>query len=63
MVVLVKPEPGVSREDRISEEGMARLEKQLRRGNISAAVLKQWIKRYGEDARALIGRYRSLDDL
>ena len=52
------PEPGVSREKRISEEGLARLENQLRRGNISDTVLKQWIRRYGDPARNLIKKYR-----
>jgi hypothetical protein len=56
------PDPGVSREKRISEEGLSRLEKQLRRGNISDMVLKQWIRRYGEPARELIKRYGKLVD-
>ena len=54
--------PGVSREERISADGLLRLEKQLKAGNISAMVLKQWIKRYGDSARSLIkkyGRYES----
>lgn len=55
------PTPGVSRTDRISDEGLARLEAQLTRGaGISKVVLAQWIKRYGEPARELIkqhGRY------
>jgi hypothetical protein len=57
------PEPGVSRPGRISEEGLARLEKQLESGvNISAQVLAQWIKRYGDSARKIIkkhDRYRA----
>lgn len=56
------PEPGVSRSDRLSEAGLARLEKQLESGvNISHQVLAQWIKRYGDSAREIIqkyGRYR-----
>ena len=49
------PRPGISREDRISEEGLKRLELQLRRGSgISQQVLEQWVKRYGEAARKLI---------
>ena len=53
--------PGVSRADRISPEGLARLERQLENAaRISDPVLSQWIRRYGEPARALIrkhGRY------
>jgi len=58
-----KPIPGVSRQDRLSDEGLARLEKQLEAGlNISSQVLAQWIKRYGNPAREIIkkhDRYRS----
>jgi hypothetical protein len=55
----VKGQPGVSREQRISDEGLTRLEKQLRSGiNISDQVLAQWVKRYGDDARDLILKYR-----
>lgn len=70
MVVLVmaahddkgQARPGVSREHRISDEGLARLDKQLRTGvKISRVVLKQWIKRYGDDARVIIEKYRSKD--
>lgn len=50
--------PGVSREQRISDEGLLRLEKQFQSGvNVNAMVLKQWIKRYGEPARNLIKSY------
>jgi hypothetical protein len=55
------PTPGVSRSVRISDEGLARLEKQLQRGSqISDVVLTQWIRRYGEAAREIMraaGRY------
>ncbi|MDH3980948.1 MAG: hypothetical protein OEU91_10615 [Gammaproteobacteria bacterium] len=55
------PNPGVSRANRISDEGLARLEKQLHQGSqISDPVLKQWIRRYGDAARSIIraaGRY------
>jgi hypothetical protein len=55
------PSPGVSRANRISGEGLARLEKQLRQGSqISDPVLTQWIRRYGKAAREAIraaGRY------
>ena len=55
MVLVIKPVPGVSREQRISDEGLSRLEKQLRSGRkISMQVLKQWIKRYGDEARMLL---------
>ena len=49
------PTHGVSRDERISEEGLQRLEQQfLRGGQLSNLVLMQWIKRYGEPARELI---------
>ena len=59
--------PGVSREQRLSDEGLLRLERQLREGgNVSDMVLRQWIRRYGDAAKDLIrqyGRYSSeLDD-
>lgn len=54
-----EPSPGVSRRHRLSDEGLARLEKQLRSGvNISSRVLAQWIKRYGDQAREIIKKYR-----
>ena len=50
--------PGVSRENRISDEGLRRLEAQLQRGGqISDTVLAQWIRRYGDAARELVRRY------
>jgi len=52
------PKPGVSREDRLSDEGLSRLEKQLSAGvNISDMVLRQWLKRYGEPVRQLLKKY------
>lgn len=55
--------PGVSREARISDEGLQRLEKHLQKGaKINQQVLKQWIKRYGKPAREIIrqhGQYTS----
>jgi hypothetical protein len=55
--------PGVSRETRISDEGLKRLENQLASGvNISDHVLAQWIRRYGEPARRLIRRYGRDDE-
>jgi hypothetical protein len=62
----VKPQPGVSRENRLSPEGLERLEKQLSSGaRMTDAVLKQWIIRYGDAARNILrshGRYRSSFD-
>ena len=53
-----QPKPGVSRANRISNEGLERLEKQLAAGiKISQPVLAQWIKRYGEAARRIIKHY------
>ena len=50
--------PGISRDNRISEEGLGRLEKQLQRGGqISDTVLAQWIRRYGDAARELVRKY------
>jgi hypothetical protein len=50
--------PGISRDQRLSEEGLQRLERQLRSGSqISDQVLAQWIRRYGESARAIIKEY------
>ncbi len=58
-----KPKPGVSRNNRLSDEGLRRLERQLETGSkISSQVLAQWIKRYGDPAREIIkrhGQYRS----
>ncbi len=53
-----RPVPGVSRHDRLSEEGLRRLEMQLETGaKMSNLVLAQWIKRYGEPAREIIRHY------
>ena len=52
-----KSGPGVAREQRISDEGLLRLQKQLESGiRVSDMVLQQWIKRYGDDARVIIQR-------
>ncbi|MDH3526666.1 MAG: hypothetical protein OEM43_04080 [Gammaproteobacteria bacterium] len=55
----VKPgTPGISRENRLSDEGLQRLERQLSSGSqISDQVLSQWIRRYGDTARAIIKKY------
>jgi hypothetical protein len=51
-------QPGISRDNRLSEQGLVRLENQLERGSqISDAVLSQWIRRYGDAARDVIRRY------
>ena len=51
--------PGVSRTDRISDQGLLRLEKQLKSGTkISQVVKDQWILRYGEPAKTLIEKYQ-----
>lgn len=51
--------PGVTRNDRLSDEGLKRLEKQFQSGvRISEAVLQQWIKRYGDDAEKIISKYK-----
>ena len=53
------PVPGISRDQRISNEGLSRLKKHLELGNkISKQVLQQWIRRYGDDARDLLERYK-----
>ena len=53
-----KPSPGVSRDNRISDDGLARLRKQLNSGvRISKPVLMQWVKRYGDSARDIIQQY------
>ena len=56
-----KPSPGVSRANRLSDEGLVRLQKQLSSGaKMSDTVLAQWIRRYGDSAREIIrlnGRY------
>ena len=50
--------PGISRENRLSDEGLQRLEKHLAAGTrISRPVLAQWIKRYGDSARKIIQHY------
>jgi hypothetical protein len=55
--------PGVSRRDRISDEGLQRLEKQLATGvKINVPVLAQWIRRYGQAARVIIRRYGQYSD-
>jgi len=51
--------PGVTRTDRISDQGLIRLEKQLQSGaRISKIVKDQWILRYGEPAKNLFDKYQ-----
>ena len=56
--------PGASRDQRISAEGLARLEKHLKSGSkISKQVLRQWVKRYGDSAENILKKYGyGLDD-
>jgi hypothetical protein len=57
--MLKRNTPGVSRSQRISDEGLQRLDKQLRSGvKISRVVLDQWVKRYGDKAIVIIKRYK-----
>lgn len=50
--------PGVSRDNRIADEGLQRLDKQLASGvKVSQPVLAQWVKRYGEPAIAIIKKH------
>ncbi|MBT5230636.1 MAG: hypothetical protein HOM11_10215 [Methylococcales bacterium] len=53
-----KTTPGVERTQRISDDGLARLEKHLISGSkISKPVLQQWVKRYGLAAQALLKQH------
>ena len=55
-----KTTPGVSRNSRISDEGLLRLDKQLQAGTrVSTAVLAQWIRRYGDSARNIIKQHQA----
>ena len=57
------PCPGVSRQNRLADEGLQRLERQLMIGvRINIPVLAQWIKRYGEAARVIIKRHGQYSD-
>ena len=57
------PSPGVSRQHRLSDEGLKRLEQQLSAGaKIHTLVLAQWIRRYGEPAKELIKRHGQYSD-
>jgi hypothetical protein len=53
------PNPGINRNNRISDDGLFRLEQQLKKGQrISHQVLQQWIKRYGDKAVRIIEKYQ-----
>ncbi len=53
-----KTSPGVTRESRISNEGLQRLEKHLLAGSkMTQRVRDQWILRYGDAARELFAHY------
>ena len=55
--------PGVSRINRISDEGLQRLDRLLSRGGkIARPVLSQWIKRYGDPARQIIKNHNCYTD-
>jgi len=52
--------PGINRDNRISDEGLLRLENHLKNGRgVSQQVLNQWIKRYGDKAVQLIAEYKN----
>ena len=52
------PSPGISRQNRLSEEGLLRLDQQLAEGRkISKVVLQQWLKRYGDKAKDIMNKY------
>lgn len=58
MTTKKQSQPGVSRENRISDDGLERLRKQLSKGpKMSQMVLQQWLKRYGEDARRVMKEF------
>jgi len=50
--------PGISRENRISNEGLLRLRRQLQSGTrLSKPVLDQWVQRYGDKAIELLKEF------
>ena len=53
------PAPGIERCNRISDEGVQRLQKHLQCGTkMQPQVLAQWLKRYGEPVRCLLKQYQ-----
>jgi len=56
------PSPGVSRDERISDDGLLRLEKQLQHGaRMAKPVRAQWVRRYGDAAREVLKQYAQYD--
>ena len=52
---MINKKPGIERNQCISDDGLARLQKQLESGRkLSRTVLSQWIIRYGDAAKQLI---------
>jgi len=50
--------PGISRENRIANEGLLRLRRQLQSGTrLSKPVLDQWVQRYGDKAIELLREF------
>jgi len=50
--------PGISRQKRLSDEGLQRLERQLASGSrLKQNILQQWLKRYGHAAEVIINKY------
>jgi len=55
----MKATPGIARSERISDEGLRRLERQLANGaRMKPQILQQWVRRYGEAAEKLIQKYK-----
>lgn len=56
-------EPGISRDQRLGDEGLERLRRQLANGaRPSELVLAQWVRRYGEAAQRLIDAHLDAGD-
>ncbi len=50
-----RPRPGVSRDERLSDEGLRRLQRQLQSTmGLRDPILLQWVRRYGQAAIRLI---------
>jgi hypothetical protein len=62
MMTEKRPAPGVSRAERLSAEGLNRLERQLQSGaGMSDLILVQWIRRYGDPVREILKRHGRYD--
>jgi hypothetical protein len=58
MVLIEESGPGIQRTNRIADQGLVRLKRQLETGaRPSKLVLAQWIRRYGDRARDLLSGY------